>query len=226
MNQVIRVSLAEDSYLVREGLTRLLETLPEVEVVAVCEDRDTLLASVDLDPPDVVLTDIRMPPTKEDEGIQIAERLHRTHPKIGVLVLSQYAEHKYVLRLLEYGSDRRGYLLKDRVHDRVQLLAAITEVAKGGSVVDPKVVEMLVANRNRPNSSSMNLLTPRELEVMTLIAQGKSNAAIAEDLVLSKGAVQKHINAIFTKLPLPSETEANRRVVATLLYLAEAGSPE
>jgi len=221
MSQFVRVSLAGDSYIVREGLARLLKTLPEVEVVAVCEDRDSILAAVDVDPPDVVLTDIRMPPKREDEGIQIAERLRETHPDMGVLVLSQFSEHQYLERLFEQGSDRRGYLLKDRVHDRVQLVAAIQEVARDGSVVDSKVVEMLDSKGAQSGIGPINLLTPRELDVMSLIAQGKSNTAIANELVLSKGAVQKHINAIFTKLPLPDEAEASRRVVATLLYLSE-----
>lgn len=218
---MVRVSLAEDSYLVREGLTRLLESLPNIEIVAICEDRDSLLAAVEKDPPDVVLTDIRMPPSKEDEGIEIAERLRDTHPGVGVLVLSQFSEPQYALRLFEHGSDRRGYLLKDRIHDRPRLMNAIQEIADGGSVVDPKVVEVLVAAKTQKAKSSLGLLTPRELEVLALIAQGKSNAAIADELVLSKGAVEKHINSIFTKLPLPEESDASRRVVVTLLYLSE-----
>lgn len=223
MSAMVRVSLAEDSYLVREGLTRLLESMSNIEVIATCEDRDSLLAAVDKDPPDVVLTDIRMPPSLEDEGIEVAERLRDTHPEVGVLVLSHFSEPKYVLRLFEHGSDRRGYLIKDRIHDRPQLMNAIQEVADGGSVVDPKVVEVLVNAKTQIAKSSLNLLTERELEVLGLIAQGMSNATIADELVLSKGAVEKHINAIFTKLPLPEETEVSRRVVATLLYLSEQG---
>lgn len=218
---MIRISVAEDNYLVREGLTRLLKTVPEIEITAVCEDRDSLLAAVGADPPDVVLTDIRMPPSKEDEGIEIAERLAETHPQIGVLVLSQFSEPQYVLRLFEHGSDRRGYLLKDRVHDRQHLIRAISEVAEGGSIVDPKVVEVLVAARIQKDKSPLKHLTARELDVLACIAQGMSNASIAEDLVLSKGAVEKHINAIFTKLPLAKEVEVSRRVTATLLYLSE-----
>lgn len=218
---MVRVSLAEDSYLVREGLTRLLESMQDIEVIDVCEDRDSLLAAVDEDPPDVVLTDIRMPPLKENEGIEIATRLRETHPEVGVLVLSQFSEPKYVLRLFEHGSDRRGYLIKDRIHDRPQLMNAIQEVANGGSVVDPRVVEVLVDAKTKKAKNSLSLLTARELEVLALIAQGMSNTSIADELVLSKGAVEKHINAIFTKLPLPEETEVSRRVVATLLYLSE-----
>jgi len=218
---MVRVSLAEDSYMVREGLTRLLESLPDVQIVAVCEDLDSLLAAVAADAPDVVLTDVRMPPSKSDEGIQIANRLRESNPGIGVLVLSQYSEPNYALRLFEHGSDGRGYLLKDRLTDRDQLMNAISAIADGGSVVDPKVVEALVSAKTRKPESSLELLTPRELDVLARIAEGMSNSAIASNLVLSKGAVEKHINAIFTKLPLAQKTEVSRRVAATLLYLSE-----
>jgi len=218
---MVRVSLAEDNYIVREGLSRLLESLPDVQIVAVCEDLDSLLAAVAADPPDVVLTDVRMPPCKSDEGIQIANRLRESNPGIGVLVLSQYSEPNYALRLFEHGSDGRGYLLKDRLTDRDQLMNAISTIADGGSVVDPKVVEALVSAKTRKPKSSLELLTPRELDVLARIAEGMSNSAIASSLVLSKGAVEKHINAIFTKLPLAQKTEVSRRVAATLLYLSE-----
>ena len=218
----IRLVLAEDHYLVREGVRRLLETEGELEVAAVCGDLGSLLAAVDAERPDVVVTDIRMPPGDADEGIQAAERLRETHPEVGVVVLSQYANPSYALALLERGSARRAYLLKERVDDLEQLVAAIRAVAEGGSVIDPKVVEALVAAR-RPASSDLDRLTPRELEVLGEMAQGKSNAAIAESLVLSERAVEKHSNSIFSKLGLAEERDVNRRVKAVLVYLEQGG---
>jgi DNA-binding NarL/FixJ family response regulator len=221
----IRVALAEDTYIVREGLEQLLATADAVEIVASCEDMAGLLAAVAEHRPDVVVTDIRMPPTNTDEGIQIAASLRETNPEVGVVILSQYAEPSYVLRLLDSGSDGRAYLLKERVHDRIELVAAIEAVSDGGSVIDPKVVEVLVEARARAERSPLAELTPRELEVLRAIAQGKSNSAIAEDLVLTKRAVEKHINAIFLKLGLTysQETESvSKRVMATLLFLADA----
>jgi DNA-binding NarL/FixJ family response regulator len=221
----IRVALAEDTYIVREGLEQLLATADAVEIVASCEDMAGLLAAVAEHRPDVVVTDIRMPPTNTDEGIQIASSLRETNPEVGVVILSQYAEPSYVLRLLDSGSDGRAYLLKERVHDRIELVAAIEAVSDGGSVIDPKVVEVLVEARARAERSPLAELTPRELEVLRAIAQGKSNSAIAEDLVLTKRAVEKHINAIFLKLGLTysQETESvSKRVMATLLFLADA----
>jgi DNA-binding NarL/FixJ family response regulator len=221
----IRVALAEDTYIVREGLEQLLATADTVEIVASCEDMAGLLAAVAEHRPDVVVTDIRMPPTNTDEGIQIAASLRETNPQVGVVILSQYAEPSYVLRLLGSGSDSRAYLLKERVHDRAELVAAIEAVSDGGSVIDPKVVEVLVEARARAERSPLADLTPRELQVLRAIAQGRSNSAIAEDLVLTKRAVEKHINAIFLKLGLTysQETESvSKRVKAALLFLADA----
>lgn len=218
-----RVALAEDNLLVREGLQQVLAAYPDIDVVASCDDLPSLLEAIETAAPDVVLTDIRMPPSKTDEGIQVAVLLRESHPEVGVVVLSQYAEPSYVLALLETGSDRRGYLLKERVHDRAQLVSAIESVAAGGSVIDPKIVEVLVSAKARAERSPLAELTPREQEVLAEIAQGKSNAAIADALVLTKRAVEKHINSIFLKLGL-SETDVSKRVKATLLFLAEETS--
>ena len=216
----IRVALAEDSLLVREGIERLLEAADGVELVSVSEDLPGLLAAVEADPPDVVLTDIRMPPTGTDEGIQAAVHIRENHPDIGVVVLSQYAEPAYALALLDAGSDRRAYLLKERVSDPSQLVAAIEQVAAGGSVVDPKVVDVLVTAKSRASTSPLTPLTAREREVLAEIAQGKNNAAVAESLVLSVRAVEKHINSLFSKLGLSEATDTSRRVKAVLLYLS------
>jgi DNA-binding NarL/FixJ family response regulator len=219
----IRLVLADDHYLVREGVRRLLETEPELEVVAVCDDLDSLLAAVDAEGPDVVLTDIRMPPGSSDEGIQAAERLRETHPEVGVVVLSQYTTPSYALALLEHGSAGRAYLLKERVEDVDQLVAAIRAVADGGSVIDPKVVEALVAESGRSDSSPLNQLTPRELDVLREMAEGKTNAAIAESLVLTERSIEKVIHSIFLKLGLTWEPSVHKRVKAVILYLAESG---
>ena len=215
--------LAEDNYLVREGVRRLVEAQAELELIAVCEDLDSLLAAVDEHLPDVVLTDIRMPPTGTDEGIRAAEHLRDSHPDVGVVVLSQYDEPSYAIALLERGSSGRAYLLKERVSDVDQLLAAIREVKRGGSVIDPKVVEGLVIARARAKESPLARLTPREREIMAEMAQGKNNAAIAAALSLSERAVEKHINSIFSKLGLTQEIDAHRRVKAVLLFLSDQG---
>jgi DNA-binding NarL/FixJ family response regulator len=220
----IQVVVGEDSYLVREGLRLVLESAPQVEVAAECADADSLLAAVETIRPDVVLTDIRMPPTLTDEGIRIAAHLRSAHPHVGVVVLSQYADPGYVLELLDAGSDGRAYLLKERVHDRRQLVGAIEAVAAGQSVIDPKIVEVLVTAKARSERSPLTELTPRELEVLAAIAEGKSNAAISDSLVLTKRAVEKHINAIFLKLNLSHSQAAedvSPRVKATLVFLAE-----
>jgi DNA-binding NarL/FixJ family response regulator len=219
----IKVVLAEDSYLVREGMRRMLEQEPDIELLAVCEDYDSLLSAIASTHPDVVLTDIRMPPTGTDEGIRAAERLRQVRPAAGVVLLSQYADPAYALAFLERGTEGRAYLLKERVADLDQLLAAIRQVAQGGSVIDPKVVEALVAARSRGAPSPLARLTPREREVLSLLAEGRSNAAVAEGLVLSERAVEKHINSIFAKLDLPEARDAHRRVKAVLLFLAEQG---
>jgi DNA-binding NarL/FixJ family response regulator len=217
----IKVVLAEDSYLVREGVRRLLEHEPDIDLVAVCEDYDSLLEAIAGTEPDVLLTDIRMPPTGTDEGVRAAERLRQLRPEAGVVLLSQYADPAYALAFLEGGTEGRAYLLKERVADLDQLLAAIREVARGGSVIDPKVVEALVAARSRNAQSPLARLTPREREVLALLAEGRSNAAVADGLVLSERAVEKHINSIFAKLGLPEARDAHRRVKAVLLFLAD-----
>jgi len=216
----IRVILAEDNYLVREGLARLLEAQDGIELVATCGDLDELLAIVESEKPDVVVTDIRMPPTGTDEGVRAANDLRSRAPGTGVVVLSQFVEPGYALALLEHGSEGRAYLLKERVSDIDQLRHAIDEVARGGSVIDPKVVDELVRARSRADRSPLEHLTPREREVLGEMASGKSNAAIAASLILSERAVEKHINSIFSKLHLVEEADVNRRVKAVLLYLA------
>jgi DNA-binding NarL/FixJ family response regulator len=218
----IRLVVAEDHYLVREGIRRLLETRPEFEVVAVCDDLASLIAAVDTERPDVVVTDIRMPPGDTDEGIQAAEQLRETNPDVGVVVLSQYASPKYVLALLEGGSGRRGYLLKERVNDLEQLAGAIRTVAEGGSVIDAKVVEALVAETARSEESPLGQLTPRERDVLREMAEGKNNAGIADALVLTERSVEKVIHSIFLKLGLTWETAVHKRVKAVILYLAES----
>jgi len=198
----VRVVLAEDNLLVREGLTSLLGAQEGVEVVAACGDLESLMRAVAEVRPDVVLTDIRMPPTGTDEGLRAADRLRRTHPGLGVVVLSQYDEPAYAVSLLEGGSAGRAYLLKERVSDPEQLVRALREVARGGSVIDSKVVEALVAARSRAAQSPLAGLTAREREVLAEMAQGKTNTAIGAALSLTVRAVEKHINAIFSKLPL------------------------
>jgi DNA-binding NarL/FixJ family response regulator len=217
----IRVVLAEDSYLVREGIRRLLGTRPEVEVVASCNDLTSLLEQVDRERPDVVVTDIRMPPERSDEGIQAARRLRELHPEVGVVVLSQFAEPGYALALLESGSERRAYLLKERVEDLDQLISTISAVAAGGSVIDSKVVEALVAARADSERSALGELTPREHDVLREMAEGRNNAAIAETLVITERSVEKYVHSIFAKLGLTWEENVNRRVKAVLLFLAE-----
>jgi DNA-binding NarL/FixJ family response regulator len=219
----IRVVIAEDSYLVREGVRGLLESQPDLEVAAVCGDLDSLLAAVEAERPNVVVTDIRMPPTNTDEGIRAAERLRETAPDVGVVVLSQYATPSYALALLESGSARRSYLLKDRVGDVEQLAAAIRSVAGGGSVIDPKVVEALVAENARSEDSPLGQLTPRERDVLREMAAGKSNAAIGETLFLTESSVEKVIHSIFQKLELTWETAIHKRVKAVVLYLGAGG---
>jgi DNA-binding NarL/FixJ family response regulator len=217
----IRLVLAEDHYLVREGLRRLLETRPELEVATACADLESLLAAVDAERPDVVVTDIRMPPGGADEGIQVAARLRETAPEVGVVVLSQYASPAYALALLEGGSEGRAYLLKERLQDVDQLVAAIQAVAEGGSVIDPKVVEALVAANARGEESPLRELTPRERDVLREMAEGKNNAAIAETLVLAERSVEKVIHSIFMKLGLTWESSVHKRVKAVILYLGE-----
>ena len=219
----IRIVFADDHYLVREGVRRLLETESGIDVVAVCADLDSLLETIDVELPDVVLTDIRMPPTRHDEGIQAATRLRETHPDVGVVVLSQYAEPGYALALLAEGTARRGYLLKERVDDLTQLVAAIQQVAAGGSVIDPKVVESLVSRKALLDASPLNDLTARERDVLREMAEGKNNAAIASKLFLTERSVENVIHSIFVKLGIGFEPSVHKRVKAVILYLAEAG---
>ncbi len=223
--QPIRLVIGEDTFLMREALKRIVSGFDHVEAVAFCGDRDSLTAAIERERPDAVLTDIRMPPTGTDEGIQVARALGITNPDIGVVVLSQFADPSYVLAFLDSGSARRAYLLKERVTDPYQLMAAIEAVVAGGSVIDPKVVEVLVRARSAGARSPLSVLTRREHDVLAELAQGKSNAAIAQSLVLTKRAVEKHINAIFTKLELDSPDDVSRRVKATLLFLASGNTP-
>jgi DNA-binding NarL/FixJ family response regulator len=217
----LRVVVAEDNLLVREGLRAMLSDVDGIEVVAVCERYEELMAAVEQQRPDVVLTDIRMPPTGTDEGVRAAAAIRASQPGIGVVVLSQYDDPEFALALLGDGSRGRGYLLKERMSDPSQLVSAVREVAAGGSVIDPKVVDALV--RARSGRSVTSLLTPRERDVLSEMATGKDNQAIAASLVLTVRAVEKNINAIFSKLGLAQETEVHKRVKAVLLHLAEHG---
>lgn len=218
---MIRVVLADDSFLAREGLTHVLGSIDDVHLVATCADLEELRATVEELEPDVVLTDIRMPPTNTDEGIRYAGELRGSRPEVGVVVLSQHAEPAYALSLFEDGSSRRAYLLKERVKDRDELGRALREVVAGRSFVDSRIVDQLVSNqRNDPGIES---LTPREREILALIAEGRSNTSIAESLEITKRAVERHINGIFAKLDLPEDGDVNRRVKATLLYLLGEG---
>jgi len=219
----IRLVIAEDNYLVRQGVVRLVEMYPDLELVSACEDLESLMTAVAEVKPDVVLTDIRMPPSFTDEGIRAAAAFRSTAPGTGVVVLSQHDEAAYALALLEDGSEGRAYLLKERLSDLTQLVGAINEVARGGSVIDPKVVESLVAARSRSEGSPLDRLTPREREVLSEMAQGKTNAAIAGTLFLSQRAVEKHINSMFSKLDLSGEKDVHSRVKAVLYFLSELG---
>ena len=215
----IRVVVAEDSYPIREFLTVILTSAPAVELAAVCSNGNELRKAIAASRPDVIVTDIRMPPSGAEEGIRVATSLRETHPEIGVVVLSQYAEPAYALALFVGGTGRRAYLLKEQICDRAELIGAIEKVANGGSVVDPLIVDMLIRARSRASGSKLARLTSREREVLAEIATGKSNAAIADSLVLTKRAVEKHVNSIFAKLDLPDSEDVSRRVKATLIFL-------
>jgi DNA-binding NarL/FixJ family response regulator len=217
----IRVAIADDSYLIRNALGEVLGQIETVELVASAEDGEALLEAVRSLDPDVVILDIRMPPTGDDEGIRVATKLREEHPDVGVIVLSQHSDARYALGLLEDGAEGRGYLLKERVHDREELASAIDIVAQGGTMIDPTVIEALIAADRRRRDSAIDDLTPREHEVLAEMAQGKSNAAIAESLVLTKRAVEKHVGAIFQKLALEDDEIVSRRVTAVLLYLSD-----
>jgi DNA-binding NarL/FixJ family response regulator len=215
----IRVALAEDNVLLREGISRLVSANEEFELVGTAPDLPRLLALVSEQQPDVVITDIRMPPTGTDEGIQAAAWLRANHPQVGVVVLSQFTTQSYAMALLEHGSAGRAYLLKERVASVDELARAIRTVAQGGSVIDPLVVDELVRSRSAHIQPGLSALTPRESEILAEMAQGKSNAAIAAALTVSERAVEKHTNSIFVKLGLSEEKDLNRRVKAVLLYL-------
>ena len=216
----MKVVIAEDHYLVREGTRRLLESSGEVEVVAAVERTEDLLEAVGRLHPDAVITDIRMPPTHQMEGIEAAHEIRSRHPDVGIVVLSQYVNSLYAFELFRDGTTGLAYLLKDRVGELDELLRALREVATGGSVIDPKVVEGLLGRRQEPARSLLETLSSREMEVLSEMAQGESNAAISDSLYISPSAVEKHINAIFAKLMLSSEDGAqHRRVAAVLTFL-------
>jgi DNA-binding NarL/FixJ family response regulator len=221
----LRVVFAEDNYLVREGTAALLQAVPDLELLTSVEDLDSLLAAVEEHSPDAVITDIRMPPTHTTEGIDAARRIRAEHPEVGVVVLSQYAEEDYAYELLKDGAAGLGYLLKERVADLEELVRAVGEVSKGGSVLDPKVVESLVARKDRMERSPLAQLTERERQVLEHMAQGKNNAAIARSLFLTERAIEKHINSLFHKLGLSEEPDVHRRVMAVLAFLRETGPP-
>jgi DNA-binding NarL/FixJ family response regulator len=219
----VRVLIADDSYLIREGLRQVLALTPQVQVAGLCADAPTLLAAVDREPPDVVVTDIRMPPTQTDEGMQIAERLRQTHPRVGVVVLSQHESAQYAAQLLAEGAAGRGYLLKDRIHDLDHLVSTITAVAAGECRVDSRLIDELLARRRRRDRSPLEELTPRQREILADIAAGKSNLAIARERGLTQRAVEKHVSEIFGRLGLANDETYSRRVQATLMYLADRG---
>lgn len=215
----IRLLICEDDYLVREGARAVLDSAPGIRVLATAGDPDELDALLDVHEPDAVILDIRMPPTYSTEGIDIARRLRRERPEIGVVILSQHDDPEYALELLEDGSERLAYLLKERLGDSERLVAAIEEVVQGGSALDPKIVDSLMEAQRRRSASRLAGLTPRELEVLSMMATGKGNAAIARELVVSERAVEKHTNAIFRKLALGDDIDVNRRVAAVLFFL-------
>jgi DNA-binding NarL/FixJ family response regulator len=220
----VRVALADDSFLVREALTGLLAAMPDVELVAACRNVDELRAAISESSPDIVLTEIPMPPSMTDEGLQLAAELRETHPKTAVIALSDKYDPAYALALLESGADRRGYLLKKRLHSPRQLLAAIETVVTGGSLIDAEVVDALVGRRPDPEPSLLADLTADERETLVEMARGSSNVAIAKRLGINQRTVERHVHTIFEKLALPATPDVNRRVRAVLLYLATAGA--
>jgi DNA-binding NarL/FixJ family response regulator len=221
----IGVVVADDSYMIREFVASVLSAAPQVRLLDTCSDANELERAIETHNPDVVVTDIRMPPSPE-RGLEVANRLRTTHPSMGVVVLSQYAEPAYALSLLGEGTGGRAYLLKERIRNKEELIGAIEAVAQGSSVIDPRIVDVLIAARARVANSRVARLTPREQELLAEIAAGKSNGAIAESLVLTKRAVEKHVNAIFSKLDLPESPDVSRRVRAALIFLAEEGMQE
>ncbi|MUN36745.1 response regulator transcription factor [Actinomadura litoris] len=219
----LRVVLADDSYLVREGVAALLARAGGVEVAATADDLPDLLAAVAEHRPDAVLTDIRMPPTGTDEGIRAARTIRRDHPDVGVVVLSQFAEPDLAYDLLGESAEGLGYLLKSRIGDVEQIVRALEDTARGGSALDPEIVAALLAGRRRAPGSPLGALSPREREVLALMAEGKNNARIAADLTVSVRAVEKHINAVFGKLGITEEPVVHRRVKAVLQFLDDEG---
>jgi DNA-binding NarL/FixJ family response regulator len=215
----LRVVLADDNFLVREGVSALLAEVDDIELVDTAADPHSLMKSVAEHQPDAVLTDIRMPPTHTNEGIEAAKKIRAEHPKTGVVVLSQYVEDDYAFELLADGVEGLGYLLKERVSDLDELVRALHEVARGGSVLDPKVVEGLLSRKSSEARSPLLGLTEREREVLREMATGRNNATIAKTLFMSDRAVEKHIGSVFQKLGLIDEHEVNRRVMAVLAYL-------
>ena len=223
MSDRISILIAEDSLLVRDSVARALSTDPDVTVVGAAEDYDSAVELIEQHRPTIVVTDIRMPPTSTDEGIRLARWMRTAHPDVGVIVLSQYAEPSYAAGLLEDGTAGRGYLLKERVAHFDELNDAVRQVAAGGTVLDPLVVEALL---NQPRSApTLSRLTPREREVLSELATGFSNRTVAQRLVLSQRAVEKHINSIFAKLELTADDAVDRRVKAVLMFLNDGGSP-
>jgi DNA-binding NarL/FixJ family response regulator len=218
----VRVAIADDAYLIREALAGVLSHMEGIDLVASCAAGDELLAAVEAAQPHVAIVDIRMPPTGDEEGIRVANQLRQDHPEVGVIVLSQFAGPAYALAVLEDGAEGRGYLLKERLHDANELHAAINIVAEGGTTIDPTLVRELLATDIAPQRTPLDELSPREREVLAQMAEGKSNAAIAESLVLTKRAVEKHVGQIFQKLGLEDDEVVSRRVTAVLLYLTAA----
>ncbi|WP_028057518.1 response regulator transcription factor [Candidatus Solirubrobacter pratensis] len=212
----MRVVIAEDLTLLREGLAALLSECGH-EVVASVGDGDALVAAIEEHCPDIALIDVRMPPTQTDEGVRAAVEVRRSHPETGILILSQYVEDRYAADLLEGGARGVGYLLKDRIADVDQFLAAIERVAGGGTVIDPEVIAQLLVRQQRENP--LDRLTPRETEVLALMAQGHTNASIVERLHISHSAVEKHVRKVFAKLSLSHDDQHHRRVLAVLTYL-------
>ncbi len=220
----IRVAIADDSYLIREAIGQVLARMTSIQLVASCADGTTLRQAIDEAAVDVVIVDLRMPPSGELEGIEIARWLRDTHPAVGVILLTQFAEPRYGLELMHPSASGRAYLLKDRVHDRDELESAIRTVARGGTVIEPGMVRMLLEAQQQKRDSRVAELTRREQEVLAEMAHGKSNQAIAVTLSLTKRAVEKHVGSIFMKLELSEEDMVSRRVAAVLLYLAEDGT--
>ncbi len=221
----VRVVFADDNYLVRQGVSGVLAEADEIELLASVADLDALLAAVATHRPDAVLTDIRMPPSFTTEGIDAAKRIRADYPETGVVVLSQFVEEDYAFELLSDGVAGLGYLLKERVSDVDDLVRALYDVSRGGSVLDPRIVEALLARKSAESTSVLDVLTEREHEVLRELARGRSNAATAKALFMSERAVEKHVGSVFTKLGIMHESDVNRRVKAVLAFLEATGGP-